>query len=134
MSIFTALLAVLVIGINLFFISVYIHSLPSHWAVYVAVSVLVILYLTFVLYLVSLCSSGFYKFILRWYGIPFNYIYKDVKETKFLSQLQHNNHQNKAFFGFAQRDKTRSSNWYQDLSLRPRPSLELAIIGGNCVL
>ncbi|XP_078321283.1 natural resistance-associated macrophage protein 2-like isoform X6 [Crassostrea virginica] len=53
MSVFTALLAVLVIGINLFFISVYIHSLPSHWAVYVAVSVLVILYLTFVLYLVA---------------------------------------------------------------------------------
>ncbi|XP_078321286.1 natural resistance-associated macrophage protein 2-like isoform X2 [Crassostrea virginica] len=55
MSVFTALLAVLVIGINLFFISVYIHSLPSHWAVYVAVSVLVILYLTFVLYLCLSC-------------------------------------------------------------------------------
>ncbi|XP_078321289.1 natural resistance-associated macrophage protein 2-like isoform X1 [Crassostrea virginica] len=55
MSIFTALLAVLVIGINLFFISVYIHSLPPHWAVYVAVSVLVILYLTFVLYLCLSC-------------------------------------------------------------------------------
>ncbi|XP_078321273.1 natural resistance-associated macrophage protein 2-like isoform X2 [Crassostrea virginica] len=64
MSIFTALLAVLVIGINLFFISVYIHSLPSHWAVYVAVSVLVILYLTFVLYLVWFClvSNGFHFF------------------------------------------------------------------------
>ena len=97
MSIFTALLAVLVIGINLFFISVYIHSLPSHWAVYVAVSVLVILYLTFVLYLVSLCSSGFYKFILRWYGIPFNYIYDDEQETIIEShRTQHNNHQNKA--------------------------------------
>lgn len=42
-----------VIGINLFFISVYVHSLPNHWAVYLMVSVLVLMYIMFVIYLVS---------------------------------------------------------------------------------
>lgn len=42
-----------VIGINLFFISVYVHSLPDHWAVYLMVSVLVLMYIMFVIYLVS---------------------------------------------------------------------------------
>lgn len=53
MTIFTGLLAMVVIGINLFFISVYVHSLPNHWAVYLMVSVLVLMYIMFVIYLVS---------------------------------------------------------------------------------
>lgn len=53
MTIFTGLLAMVVIGINLFFISVYVHSLPDHWAVYLMVSVLVLMYIMFVIYLVS---------------------------------------------------------------------------------
>lgn len=53
MTIFTGLLAMVVIGINLFFISVYVHSLPDHWAVYLMVSVLVVMYIMFVIYLVS---------------------------------------------------------------------------------
>lgn len=53
MTIFTGLLAMVVIGINLFFISVYVHSLPDHWAVYLMVSVLVLMYIMFVIYLVG---------------------------------------------------------------------------------
>lgn len=64
MTIFTSLLAVVVIGINLFFISVYVHSLPNHWAMYLLVSVLVLMYIMFVIYLVWFClvSNGFHFF------------------------------------------------------------------------
>lgn len=64
MTIFTGLLAMVVIGINLFFISVYVHSLPDHWAVYLMVSVLVLMYIMFVIYLVWFClvSNGFQFF------------------------------------------------------------------------
>uniref|UniRef100_K1QMU2 Protein Malvolio n=1 Tax=Magallana gigas TaxID=29159 RepID=K1QMU2_MAGGI len=55
MTIFTSLLAVVVIGINLFFISVYVHSLPNHWAMYLLVSVLVLMYIMFVIYLCLSC-------------------------------------------------------------------------------
>lgn len=64
MTIFTSLLAVVVIGINLFFISVYVHSLPNHWAMYLLVSVLVLMYIMFVIYLVWFClvSNGLHFF------------------------------------------------------------------------
>lgn len=64
MTIFTGLLAMVVIGINLFFISVYVHSLPDHWAVYLMVSVLVLMYIMFVIYLVWFClvTNGFQFF------------------------------------------------------------------------
>ncbi|XP_048754434.1 natural resistance-associated macrophage protein 2-like isoform X2 [Ostrea edulis] len=64
MTIFTGLLAVLVIGINLFFISVYVRSLPDHWALYLLVSVLVLAYILIVLYLIWFClvTNGIHFF------------------------------------------------------------------------
>ncbi|XP_053373453.1 natural resistance-associated macrophage protein 2-like isoform X2 [Mercenaria mercenaria] len=49
------LLTIIVIGINLFFVVVFIQDLPSHWAIYLAMSVLIILYLLFVIYLAWYC-------------------------------------------------------------------------------
>ena len=46
-------LTVSVIGINLFFVAVYIQTLPSHWWIYTIIAVLVVLYMLFVIYLVS---------------------------------------------------------------------------------
>lgn len=82
MTIFTGLLAVLVIGINLFFISVYVRSLPDHWALYLLVSVLVLAYILIVLYLVSihcyvLCRTGIFwgwKFSQYYPCLAANYI------------------------------------------------------------
>lgn len=54
MKIVASLLAVVVIGINLFFVVVFMEELPSHWAIYLAIAIGVLLYMTFVVYLVSL--------------------------------------------------------------------------------
>lgn len=55
MKIIASLLTIVVIGINLFFVIVFIQKLPSHWAVYLGMSVLVLLYLLFVIYLAWYC-------------------------------------------------------------------------------
>lgn len=55
MKIIAGLLAAVVIGINLYFVVVYIQQLPKHWAVYLGITILVILYLAFVVYLVWHC-------------------------------------------------------------------------------
>ncbi len=52
-KIICSLLAVTVIGINLFFVVTYLPSLPHHWAMYTFVAVIVIAYLAFITYLVS---------------------------------------------------------------------------------
>ncbi|ESO96724.1 hypothetical protein LOTGIDRAFT_143684 [Lottia gigantea] len=56
-KILTALLAIVVIAINLFFVVEYLEKLPDHWAAYLGVAIVVACYLLFVLYLVSLCTS-----------------------------------------------------------------------------
>jgi hypothetical protein len=48
-------LAVVVIGINMFFVATYIPSLPQHWAMYVFVAVVLCAYLVFICYLVWFC-------------------------------------------------------------------------------
>ncbi|XP_061193813.1 natural resistance-associated macrophage protein 2-like isoform X1 [Saccostrea echinata] len=55
MSIFTGVLAIVVIGINLFFIIEYIQGLPDHWAVYLVVAILVLIYIIILLYLIWFC-------------------------------------------------------------------------------
>ncbi|XP_064647580.1 natural resistance-associated macrophage protein 2-like isoform X2 [Lineus longissimus] len=51
MKIIAGTLSLVVIGINMFFVVTYISALPSHWAIYLAMAVLVATYLGFVLYL-----------------------------------------------------------------------------------
>ncbi|KAL5006554.1 hypothetical protein ScPMuIL_015360 [Solemya velum] len=53
MKVVSIILSVLVIGINFYFVAIFLHELPDHWAVYLAVAVLIILYMLVVLYLVS---------------------------------------------------------------------------------
>jgi len=53
MKIIASLLTLVVIGINLFFVVVFIQQLPSHWAIYLTIAVVVTLYMVFVIYLVS---------------------------------------------------------------------------------
>ena len=53
MKAIATILTVSVIGINLFFVAVYIQKLPSEWWMYTIIAVLVILYMIFVIYLVS---------------------------------------------------------------------------------
>jgi len=48
-----SLLTVVVIGINLFFVAVFIQQLPAHWAIYLTMAIVVTLYMAFVVYLVS---------------------------------------------------------------------------------
>nr|BCL66020.1 divalent metal transporter [Perna viridis] len=55
MKIIAGLLAMVVIGINLYFVVVYIQQLPNYWAVYLGITILVIIYLAFVIYLVWHC-------------------------------------------------------------------------------
>ncbi|XP_013399116.1 natural resistance-associated macrophage protein 2-like [Lingula anatina] len=55
MQVFTALLALLVICINLFFVSSYISELPNHWAIYLAIALGIFIYMGFVGYLVWFC-------------------------------------------------------------------------------
>ena len=54
MRIITGVLAVAVIGINLFFVVTFLKDLPSNWAIYIAIGIAVLLYLLFVIYLVSI--------------------------------------------------------------------------------
>ncbi|XP_012945013.1 natural resistance-associated macrophage protein 2 [Aplysia californica] len=55
MKILTGVLAVVVIGINLFLVVDSMKKLPQHWAVYLAIAVAVFLYLAFVVYLTLFC-------------------------------------------------------------------------------
>ncbi|XP_014767974.1 natural resistance-associated macrophage protein 2 isoform X3 [Octopus bimaculoides] len=55
MKILTGVLAAIVIGINLFFVIIYMRKLPSHWAVYLFVILGTVLYLLFVIYLTYFC-------------------------------------------------------------------------------
>ncbi|XP_033639560.1 natural resistance-associated macrophage protein 2-like [Asterias rubens] len=48
-------LAIGVIGINMFFVAIYIPSLPQHWAMYILVVVLLCAYLVFICYLIWFC-------------------------------------------------------------------------------
>jgi hypothetical protein len=58
MKIIAAVLSIVVIGINMFFVVTYISELPSHWAIYLTMAILVLFYLAFVLYLVRFCDLG----------------------------------------------------------------------------
>ncbi|XP_052809476.1 natural resistance-associated macrophage protein 2-like [Mya arenaria] len=62
MKVIASVLTVVVIGINLFFVAVFIQRLPEHWAIYLAIAVVVCLYMAFVLYLAWLCliAMGFH--------------------------------------------------------------------------
>lgn len=55
MKAIATVLTVAVIGINLFFVAVYIQKLPSRWWMYTIIAVLVILYMLFVIYLAWYC-------------------------------------------------------------------------------
>ncbi|KAH3715576.1 natural resistance-associated macrophage protein 2-like [Dreissena polymorpha] len=55
MKVIASLLTVVVIGINMFFVAVFMQQLPNHWAVYLGVALGVALYLTFVIYLAWIC-------------------------------------------------------------------------------
>ncbi|XP_052096091.1 natural resistance-associated macrophage protein 2-like isoform X2 [Mytilus californianus] len=55
MKIISGVLAAVVIGINMYFVAVYIQQLPNHWAIYLGVAVLIFFYFAFVLYLVWHC-------------------------------------------------------------------------------
>ncbi len=53
------IIAFLVIGVNFFFVVMFIQEkIPSFWAAYLGVAVVVILYMEFVFYLVSDCNSA----------------------------------------------------------------------------
>jgi len=53
MKIIAGILTAVVIGINMYFVVVYIQELPNHWAIYLAIIVLLLFYFIFLLYLVS---------------------------------------------------------------------------------
>ncbi|KAL3832300.1 hypothetical protein ACJMK2_023954 [Sinanodonta woodiana] len=55
MKTIAGVLTVVVIGINLFFVVVYVKELPNHWAIYLVIAILVVLYITFVTYLAWYC-------------------------------------------------------------------------------
>ncbi|XP_071102519.1 natural resistance-associated macrophage protein 2-like [Haliotis cracherodii] len=57
MKILAGLLAVGVIIINLFFVVVYIQQAPAHWAIYLAVAIVVCFYICFVIYLSLHCLA-----------------------------------------------------------------------------
>ena len=53
MKIIVGILTAVVIGINMYFVVVYIQEFPNHWAIYLAITLLLLFYLIFLLYLVS---------------------------------------------------------------------------------
>ncbi|KAK3603173.1 hypothetical protein CHS0354_043006 [Potamilus streckersoni] len=55
MKAIAGVLTVVVIGINLFFVVVYVKELPKHWAIYLVITIIVVLYITFVTYLAWYC-------------------------------------------------------------------------------
>lgn len=60
MKVIASCLSVVVIGINLYFVGFYATTaLPNHWAVYLAVTVIVILYILFLCYLVGVLLVTF---------------------------------------------------------------------------
>ncbi|KAK7471643.1 hypothetical protein BaRGS_00035740 [Batillaria attramentaria] len=59
------LLSISVIIINLYFVVVYIHQLPSHWWIYLLIAVLVVAYLAFVAYLALHCMYAMGATILK---------------------------------------------------------------------
>ncbi|XP_077979173.1 natural resistance-associated macrophage protein 2-like [Glandiceps talaboti] len=54
-KIVASLLAVTVIGINLYFVALFVRVIPHHWAIYLGVAIAVILYLSFIGYLAWIC-------------------------------------------------------------------------------
>ena len=56
-------LTVVVVGINLYFVMVYLQELPNHWAIYLGVAVVTVAYLAFVVYLVCLRTKMTYCMI-----------------------------------------------------------------------
>jgi len=60
-QVLTVLLTILVIGINLFFATVYIETLPAKWYVYLPIAFVIFLYLLFLAYL-----STFLAVVLGW--------------------------------------------------------------------
>lgn len=61
MKIGTCVLSVIVISINIFFVADYIGNAPNNWAVYMGISVAILLYMVFIVYLVwfLLITFGF---------------------------------------------------------------------------
>ncbi|XP_069111274.1 natural resistance-associated macrophage protein 2-like isoform X2 [Argopecten irradians] len=55
MRVITSLLTLVVIAINIYFVIVYVQDLPHHWFLFLAVAIVVFLYLLFVLYLTWFC-------------------------------------------------------------------------------
>lgn len=55
MKTIAGILAIVVIGINMYFVAVYIQELPSHWAIYLGISVLLLFYISFIIYLIWHC-------------------------------------------------------------------------------
>ena len=53
-----SLLAVTVIGINIYFVAVFLPTLPHHWAMYLLEAIILLLYFTFIIYLVSTGGGG----------------------------------------------------------------------------
>ena len=53
MKIIAGILTAVVIGINMYFVVVYIQELPNHWVIYLAITLLLLFYFIFLLYLVS---------------------------------------------------------------------------------
>ncbi|GFR65750.1 natural resistance-associated macrophage protein 1, partial [Elysia marginata] len=51
MRVIASALTVVVVGINMYFVVVYLQKLPDHWAIYLVVSLLITAYLIFVAYL-----------------------------------------------------------------------------------
>ncbi|PAA92092.1 hypothetical protein BOX15_Mlig031792g1 [Macrostomum lignano] len=68
-SIVTAALAVAVIGINLYFVQLSVSALPKLWYIYLPVSVAIILYLLFILFLVWWCLIEL-GFTVLLFGLP----------------------------------------------------------------
>merc|ERR1712150_275641 len=57
MKILTGLLAVVIIGINLFFVAIYVQTLPHHWIIYLVIAIAIFLYLAFLSYLSIFCLA-----------------------------------------------------------------------------
>lgn len=57
MKIIASTLTVVVVGINMYFVVVYLGELPNHWAIYLFVALLITAYLVFVAYLSLFCMA-----------------------------------------------------------------------------
>lgn len=57
-KILTSVLSIVVIGINLYFVAVYIPDLPQHWAMYLLITIILLFYILFTAYLTWYCLIG----------------------------------------------------------------------------